>query len=63
MQHKKVLIGIGHRLEPVVTVTHGVQANVVSEINRALDDHELIKVKLQHPRSPSTPPVVGSNVQ
>ncbi|WP_394261891.1 YhbY family RNA-binding protein [Moraxella boevrei] len=43
----KFLKGIGHRLNPVVMVGgHGVTDNVIEEINRALDDHELIKVKI-----------------
>lgn len=42
-QHMKA---IGHRLQPVVTVAgNGLSDNVLAEIQRALRDHELIKVK------------------
>ena len=45
---KKSLRSIGHKLNPVVTVAEkGLSENVMEEINRALDDHELIKVKFQ----------------
>src|SRR5690606_2728380 len=38
---------IGHQLNPIVTVAgNGLSEGVVQELNRALDDHELIKVKL-----------------
>ncbi len=44
---KKHLRRIGHSLTPIVTVAgKGLSENVVAELNRALDDHELIKVKL-----------------
>ncbi len=44
---KKQLRSIGHTLNPIVTVaSKGLTENVVKELNRALDDHELIKVKL-----------------
>ena len=43
---KKALKTIGHKLNPVVTVAgKGLTENVLMEINRALEDHELIKVK------------------
>lgn len=43
----KQLRGIGHKLKPVVTVAgNGLSDSVMHEIERALDDHELIKVKL-----------------
>lgn len=46
-QLKKRFRTIGHKLKPVVTVAeNGVSDNVVTEINRALEDHELIKIKL-----------------
>ena len=39
---------IGHQLKPVVTVGgKGLTEGVSGEINRALDDHELIKIKLE----------------
>lgn len=38
---------IGHHLKPVVTVAgSGLSDNVMAELNRALNDHELIKVKI-----------------
>ena len=38
---------IGHKLNPVVTVAgKGLSEGVMLELERALDDHELIKVKL-----------------
>ena len=44
---KKKLRAIGHELKPVVTVAgNGLSENVLSELNRALDDHELIKIKI-----------------
>ena len=46
-QDNKQLRAIGHKLKPVVTVAaKGLSDSVVLEINRALNDHELIKVKL-----------------
>ncbi|EAR10972.1 ribosome assembly RNA-binding protein YhbY [Reinekea blandensis] len=44
---KKRLRTIGHQLNPIVTVgDKGLSATVIEEINRALNDHELIKVKV-----------------
>ena len=46
-EQKKQYRSIGHDLKPVVTVANnGLTENVLKEINRALDDHELIKVKI-----------------
>ena len=46
-QDIKQLRAIGHKLKPVVTIAgNGLSESVVAELNRALDDHELIKVKL-----------------
>ena len=43
----KQLRAIGHKLKPVVTVAaNGVSDTVLAELERALDQHELIKVKL-----------------
>lgn len=45
--HKKQFRTIGHKLKPIVTVaSNGLSEGVLQELNRALDDHELIKVKL-----------------
>jgi len=44
---KKYLRSIGHTLKPVVIVAgKGLTDGVLAEIDRALNDHELIKVKL-----------------
>jgi len=44
---KKYLRALGHQLKPVVTVaSNGLTETVVAELDRALRDHELIKVKL-----------------
>jgi len=44
---KKQLRSIGHHLKPVVTVAGaGLSETVMAEIDRALHDHELIKVKV-----------------
>jgi RNA-binding protein len=47
---KKQFRTIGHKLNPIVTIAgNGVSEGVLIELNRALDDHELIKVKLALP--------------
>ena len=48
---KKSLRGQAHHLKPYVTVADkGLSETVVAEIERALNDHELIKVKLRGDR-------------
>ena len=43
----KQLRAIGHKLKPVVTIAgKGLSENVLVEIDRALADHEFIKIKL-----------------
>jgi RNA-binding protein len=43
---KKHFRSLGHSLHPLVTVAgNGLSDNVMEELNRALNDHELIKVK------------------
>jgi RNA-binding protein len=43
---KKQFRAIGHSLKPIVTVaSNGASAPVLAELERALSDHELIKVK------------------
>ena len=43
----KQLRAIGHKLKPVVTIAgNGLTESVMAELDRALTDHELIKVKL-----------------
>jgi len=44
---KKQLRAIAHNLKPIVTIAgNGLAESVVSELERALNDHEIIKVKL-----------------
>lgn len=46
-QDIKALRGIGHHLNPVVTIGgNGVTPSVIEEVARALTDHELIKIKI-----------------
>lgn len=46
-QDIKQLRAIGHKLKPVVTVAgKGLSDAVIAEIDRALTQHELIKIKL-----------------
>ena len=46
-QDSKQLRAIGHKLKPVVTIAgKGLTEGVLAELDRALTDHELIKVKL-----------------
>lgn len=46
-QKKKRLRAIGHQLKPVVTVaSRGLAEPVLAELERALKDHELIKIKI-----------------
>jgi RNA-binding protein len=47
-RQRKYLRGLGHALNPVILIgQHGVTPAVVAETRRALDDHELIKVKFR----------------
>ncbi|WP_183385349.1 ribosome assembly RNA-binding protein YhbY [Halomonas stenophila] len=47
---KKAFRSIGHHLDPVVTVSeNGLSEGVIAELDRALSDHELVKVKLALP--------------
>jgi len=46
-EQKKQYKSIGHHLKPVVTVAdNGLTEGVLTEFERALNDHELIKIKL-----------------
>ena len=46
-QQKKSLRGIAHHLDPVVAVSErGLSEGIVEETERALRDHELIKIKV-----------------
>jgi len=44
---KKAYRSIGHHLDPVVTASeNGISEGLLAELERALNDHELIKIKL-----------------
>ncbi len=44
---KKHFRSIGHSLKPIVTIAgNGLSEGVMTELERALEDHELLKVKL-----------------
>lgn len=47
-QQTRFLRGEAHKLKPVVMVgANGLTDNVIEEIDRSLDTHELIKVKIR----------------
>lgn len=46
---RKQFRSIGHQLDPVVIVSTSLSEGVMAEINRALNDHELIKVRINTP--------------
>lgn len=47
---KKAMRSIGHHLDPVVTASeNGISEGLLAELERALNDHELVKVKLAIP--------------
>jgi RNA-binding protein len=47
-RQRKYLRGLTHALQPVVTVADkGLSQNVMTEIELALDHHELVKIKLR----------------
>jgi RNA-binding protein len=47
-RQRKFLRGLAHSLEPIVRMgQHGLTDSVVAEAQRALHDHELIKVKVR----------------
>ena len=47
IQERKRLKGLGHHLKPVVIIgSQGLTEGVMAELNRALTDHELIKVRV-----------------
>lgn len=46
-ERKKQFRALGHNLKPIVTLAdNGLSEGVRAELERALDDHELIKVKI-----------------
>lgn len=47
MQERKRLKGLGHHLKPVVMIGgQGLTEGVIAELNRALTDHELVKLRV-----------------
>ena len=47
-QQLKKFRTIAHQLRPILTIAgDGVTANIVKELNQALERHELIKIKIQ----------------
>lgn len=50
-EQKKQFKSIGHHLKPIVTIAdNGLTESVLAELDRALNDHELIKVQLRAER-------------
>ena len=46
-QLKKAFRGVAHHLDPVVSISErGISDGIVAETERALNDHELIKIKV-----------------
>lgn len=43
---RKQFRAIGHRLHPIVIISNGISDNINNEIDRALTDHELIKIRI-----------------
>lgn len=41
----KAFRSIGHRLNPIIQISSGLNDNIHAELERALNDHELIKIK------------------
>ena len=50
-ERKKQMRAIGHHLKPIVIIgDQGMSTGLLEELNRALNDHELIKVKIRAER-------------
>ncbi len=59
-EQKKQYKSIGHHLKPVLIVAgNGLTEGVLAELERALGDHELIKIKLNIPRPRSAPAAIA----
>ena len=59
-QFKRELKAQLHTLKPIVIVgSKGIGENVILEINRALDDHELIKIRLSLEDNDDCQKVIG----
>jgi RNA-binding protein len=64
IDRKKQFRTLGHKLNPIVTIAaNGLSPNVIAELNRALDDHELIKVKLAIPEREDRKELVAELIQ
>ena len=54
-EQKKQFKSIGHHLKPIVTIAdNGLTESVLAELDRALNDHELIKIQLRAERDDRT---------
>lgn len=48
--YRKQLKALGHKLKPIIMIaSNGITEAIDAEIDRALNDHELIKVRLSIP--------------
>jgi RNA-binding protein len=45
-QTRKLFRAIGHKLNPLLIISNGLSANITAELERALNDHELIKIRI-----------------
>jgi RNA-binding protein len=45
-QARKQFRAIGHKLKPVLIISNGLSSNIGAELERALEDHELIKIRI-----------------
>jgi RNA-binding protein len=45
-QTRKQFRAIGHKLNPVLIISNGLNDNIAAELERALNDHELIKIRV-----------------
>jgi len=45
-QSRKQFRAIGHKLNPVLIISNGLSDNIAAELERALADHELIKIRV-----------------
>ncbi len=54
-EQKKQFKSIGHHLKPIVTIAdNGLTESVLAELDRAHNDHELIKIQLRAERDDRT---------
>ena len=58
-EEKKHFRGLGHTLKPIVTIGgNGVSDAVLAELDRALTDHELVKLKIAAGERDDRQPVI-----